>query len=522
MTTTEKETWIAEVDVIKAWLHYQLVRAYGPIPIKDVNLSVTDDTETTHVRRNTMDECIEYCVGKIDDVLERQHLMVNVQNPQTQWGRITKGVALMMKAKMLVTFASPLFNGNRDYIGLVDDLGVEIFNPRKSEDEQTALWQRAADACKDAIDFFDDVDILTGGGKPQLYRYMNTTAYGGSLSEQTLLKLTIRGSLVDRESTDVIWADTRTWTSNYQIQSYPRDFSVDLVNNTGVRNNLAVSLKMAELFYTKNGLPIRYDSSWDYDARFNTSTIANHDFYMENGQVGVNLFLNREPRLYATLGVDRGLWFAGGISTTTQGRYIHARQGEYSRNWSDQSVNMTGIWPKKVVHWETAVTTTTGTGRTIYTYAWPVFRLPDLYLLYAEAINEAGDSAANRSEAIIYLDKIRERAGIPTVEEAWTSEFSTDPTRHTTQSGLREIIRQERGIELMFEGQRFWDIRRWKTAVAEYEKPFTGWNLGASEPVDFYKETLVFNRKFYPREYLWPIPTEEILRNNKTVQNYGW
>lgn len=78
---------------------------YGPIPIKDVNLSVQDDTEVTHVFRNTMDECVEYCVNKMDDVLGRNHLMITVHDQATELGRITKGVALMMKAKMLVTSA---------------------------------------------------------------------------------------------------------------------------------------------------------------------------------------------------------------------------------------------------------------------------------------------------------------------------------------------------------------------------------------------------------------------------------
>src|SRR5699024_6537715 len=128
ITEEERRRWIAEVEVIKVWLHFYLIRMYGPIPIKDVNHSVQDETDVTHVFRNTMEECVDYCVNKIDDVLERNHLMTQIHDQATELGRITKGVALTMKAKMLVTFASPLYNGNRDYAGVSDRRGIEIFN----------------------------------------------------------------------------------------------------------------------------------------------------------------------------------------------------------------------------------------------------------------------------------------------------------------------------------------------------------------------------------------------------------
>ena len=227
--------------MIKAWLHFYLIRMYGPIPIKDVNLSVQDDTEVTHVFRNTMDECVEYCVNKMDEIIARNHLMITVNDQATELGRITKGVALMMKAKMLVTFASPLFNGNTDYAGLTDRRGIEIFNPDKTEEQKVALWRQAADACKDAIDFFNEI------GQNELYRFTGTQF--GNISEQTRLKLSIRGSFVERWNSDVIWADSRSWPQLYQIQAYPRDFNASQANTqTTNRNNFAVPLKIVNQF----------------------------------------------------------------------------------------------------------------------------------------------------------------------------------------------------------------------------------------------------------------------------------
>ncbi|WP_352422398.1 RagB/SusD family nutrient uptake outer membrane protein [Proteiniphilum sp.] len=512
ITLEERNRWVAEVDVIKAWLHFYLIRMYGPIAIKDVNLSVQDDTEVTHVFRNTMDECVEYCVDKMDDVLSRNHLMITVQDQATELGRITKGVALTMKAKMLVTFASPLFNGNTDYAGLTDRRGIEIFNPNKTEEEKTALWVRAADACKEAIDFFDEI------GQNELYRYTGTQF--GNISEQTRLKLSIRGSLVERWNEDVIWADSRSWPQAYQLQAYPRDFNATQANSqTTNRNNFAVPLKIVDQFYTKNGVPMREDKTWDYISRF-TPKIAGTDqlYYLQVGEATAGMFFDREPRLYASIGFDRGIWFGQG-NTSETGQAPHARSGEYSGNQISHSWNVTGIWPKKILHW---LTVCSGTTTVTYTrYPFPVFRLPDLYLMYAEALNEAYNTQEARNEAIRYIDLVRERAGLEGVTESWSA-YSTDPSKYQRQNGLREIVRQEKLIEFVFEGHRFWDLRRWKMAMDEYNKPVTGWNLDASDPALYYRETWIYTRNFTPKDYFWPISDEEILRNKNTLQNYGW
>ena len=90
-----------------------------------------------------------------------------------------------------------------------------------------------------------------------------------------------------------------------------------------------------------------------------------------------------------------------------------------------------------------------------------MIRLTDLYLLYCEAINEAeGPNGAHSADLFKYLDAIRERAGIPGVKKSW-DEFSNNPGYYNTQPGMREILHRERQNELVFESQRFWDIRRW-------------------------------------------------------------
>jgi len=515
MSLAEKNRWRAEVETLKVYFHFYLVRMYGPIPIKDVNLTVQDDTELTHAYRNTLDECFNYMTHKMDSIINLHHLPDFLLDEASEFGRITQGIALMIRAKIQLLAASPLFNGNTDYIGLKDNRGIEIFNPVKSEEEKNRRWVEAAQACKEALEFFQALQL------DALYYFNDIT-----LSQTTNQVLSIRGAMTERYpyNPEIIWANTNFWPQAYQQQAHPRDFNSDRASNqTSNRNNHAVPLKIANWFYTKNGVPMNEDKTWDYSNRFVPRLIGDDQRYLLYiGGTTVGLNFDRELRYYASLGFDQGIWYGQGNPTganaeTTQ--HLEARRGGYTANTVTHSWNTTGIWPKKCIHYRTSFTGSTTINYILYPF--PIFRMADLYLMYAEAMNEAYNTQDARNEAIRYIDKVRARAGLDGVAESWTN-YSSDPGKYQRQNGLRDIVRQEKTVEFVFEGHRFWDVRRWKTAMEEYNKPITGWNLLYSAPADYYTETLVFSRRFSPKDYFWPIATEEILRNSNTVQNYGW
>lgn len=103
------------------------------------------------------------------------------------------------------------------------------------------------------------------------------------------------------------------------------------------------------------------------------------------------------------------------------------------------------------------------------------------------------------------MDKIRARAGLLGVKESW-EQHSRKSNKFRTQLGLREIIQRERAIELMFEGQRFWDVRRWKIADKEYNKTLMAWNPRGKTVDTYYQLTAMYTQQFVaPRDYFWPI-----------------
>ena len=152
-------------------------------------------------------------------------------------------------------------------------------------------------------------------------------------------------------------------------------------------------------------------------------------------------------------------------------------------------------------------------------FPWPEFRVADLYLLAAECLNETMESPS--SEIYEYVDIVRERAGLEGVVESW-AKYSTNPDKPSTKAGMREIIHREREIELAWEGSYFWDIRRWKKGVKEFNRVITGWNVKATEVADYYTVTSLQVQKFTYRDYFAPIPESDIIKNPQLIQNPGW
>jgi hypothetical protein len=148
-------------------------------------------------------------------------------------------------------------------------------------------------------------------------------------------------------------------------------------------------------------------------------------------------------------------------------------------------------------------------------------RLPEILLYCAEALNEADDTPEARNRAMQYVDMIRERAGLEKIAGAWSA-YSSNPTKYQTQEGLRQIIRQERTIELAFEGKRYWDLRRWKTAPEVLNAPVQAWDLTKRDAADYYKPVSIFEQKFGLKDYFSPVPDSEMQRNANLVQNLGW
>ncbi|TCC99797.1 RagB/SusD family nutrient uptake outer membrane protein [Pedobacter psychroterrae] len=501
----ERDRWIAEAKFLKAYYHFWLIRMYGPIPLKKENLPVSAGIEEVKVRRDKVDDCFNYVVQLLDEAAAPEMLPNRIDNEAAELGRITRPIVLALKAYVLVTAASPLFNGNSDYIGFTDNQGTALFNTTIDQGK----WEKAAAACKEAIELCE-----MNGSK--LY-YYSQSGQQYNVSDTTRIQLNIRNSLTEKWNAEIIWGNPNSTASTLQVQATTRGLDPAKRTNGGVAGNLGVPIKVTEVFYSDRGVPITEDSEWDYAGRYELKTAGQEERYnLKYGYTTASINFNREPRYYASLGFDGGIWYGQGRFNDNDPWYLMAKKGQSASTIANHSHNATGFWPKKLVYYTNVI----GDGNT-YTkidYPWPVIRLADLYLLYAEALNETTGPGA---EVYKWIDRVRERAGLQGVVTSWQT-ASVNPGKPGVKDGMRDIIRQERLIELAFEGQRFWDLRRWKTAISELNKPITGWDLAQVTSAGYYREKQIFKQVFTTRDYLWPIRETEMLANKNTVQNPGW
>ena len=512
----ERLRWLDEVKVLKAFYHFWLMQMYGPIPIVENNISVGASAEETNVFRDPVDDVVNYLVQLLDEVIEGENLPGVINYIYTEQGRVTMPVAKALKAKILVLNASPIFNGNTDFNSLVDSQGNSLVN--QTYDSQK--WVLAKDALYDAIESAES-------NGHQLYEFSQQIPINGELSEQVIQELSQRAAITEPYNSEIIWAYGPEWSGDLQMWCQPR-WSADHSALFGfTKKSHAPTLNMVETFYTNNGVPIDEDITWNYGNRYDVvstplldSNNENyHEYYIEDNYSTSKLHTYREPRFYSTVGFDGGKWFSLETTNINNIPYLDAKAGALSGKQGFEIYSITGYFAKKLVHYENVISQE---GSTIKGYSFPIIRLTDLYLMYSEALNEVKESPD--SEVYEYIQKVRDKAGLDSdgdLVNTWQL-YSSSPSKPSTKDGMRDIIHQERMIELALEGHRYWDLRRWKLADEYFSKPIRGWNIFRPDVEGFYEVENIYYRNYLIKDYLWPISQNELLRNPNLVQNPGW
>ncbi len=496
----ERLRWIAEAKFLKAYYHYYLMRMYGPIPIIRNVIPVDAPENELQLAREPVDVGVDYLASLLDEAAT--NLPPQIFDTQDELGRVTRQVALGIKGELLLMAASPLFNGNTDLAGYTNKDGTPLFNTTYD----ATKWQRAKDAIKAAI------DVAEANGH-KIY-YKNDFTF--DVSETTKTKVSVRQAICEPFNEEVIWSNTNSTT--YWLQ---RICMMPLADNVAAREARMIfspTIGSASKFYTKNGVPIEEDKTLNFsDITQLREAGAEDAINIEQGYRTSILNFDREPRFYADLGFDGAIFYKRDSNADETKFHIESKFKDYAGSFDAFDFNISGYFIKKVVNWEYSFNEN-GTG-SYKIYAWPELRLADLYLMYAEALNEVEGPTA---EVLQYVDAIRDRAGLEGVATSWQN-YSTSPNKYTTKDGMREIIHRERTIELAYEGKNFWDIRRWKKAVREFNNSIRGWNVFGSTEESYYRVLTLDQQTFVsPRDYFWPIYDRTLIQNPNLVQSPGW
>jgi hypothetical protein len=523
MQSSEKAEWKAQAKFLKAYYHFLLLQKYGPIVITDKVVPADAPPSELYVSRNKIDDCFNYIVRTMDEAIPD----LTPRKDGNDLGKVDMLAAASIKARVLLFRASPFYGGKTTFFSNFLDHDKKPFFPIDDDAATTkAKWKDAVDAINQAI------ELCQQYGR-KLYTYTKPVLLA-DLEDLALNKKNIETLYDLRMVMADPWNEELIWGSSYnpsragmgiaaniklpQNQGYVGDnFTTDWAWNC-----LSASYRMVERYYTKNGLPLDEDKTFSRETMHELTVTpgpADPEYPETRGILQpnaetINLYLNRELRFYANLGITGSYFRSHTNRIRTQ---IYAGQGG---GYAGVPIFYlwTGIGIQKVVH----INSKSGGWSQYVRYPAPIIRMADLYLMKAEALNEYLD--APNQEVYEAINTVRRRAGIPTVEEAYTGTSVTQGAlnKHTKKTGMREIILQERGIELAFEGSRFWDMLRYNRAPEEFSTPVLGWMEKESLGKDFFRLEAKESHIFTVRDCLYPIDLDELNINSNLIQNPAW
>lgn len=425
-----KKQYIGEVRYIRAWTYYCMGRSLGGVPIvKDqvFDYQPNMDITTLQIPRATEAELYDYIISECQ---EAEKLLTKSTN--THNARANYWVAKMLEARAALTAASLATYNTTTEHPMLRTSGGEVGIPASRAQE---YYQIALAAAKDVIENSPYKLMISSDNTPQ------------GLADNFYKAVCQKDG-----NTEVIWCfdfvapgKTHGFTTNNLPKSIAQDNGSD---------RLSILLNLVEAYEPLDATEDEKGTS----VPFNIGTLENPVFY-DNP---TDPFLERDPRLMGTVLVpestfggqtielqagqlvkENGIWVEKTGSRNSydeEHRLITANNGPFGGN--DREINRTGFYPRKYLD-ATPAAGTIGRGSDM----WNVhFRISEAYLIAAEAQWELSRNNSD-AEALKYINEVRARAGIKPL-----------------QTIDHQKIMHENRVEFAFEGQRWWQLKRWMEA----------------------------------------------------------
>lgn len=538
-TSEDEAQWRAEIKFCKAWAHFRLMNLYGPIPIVDT-LQSRNAASSDFPGRSHYDYCTDYVVRLLD---EAAAVLPATYSMGQMYGRANATVCAALKSRVLLYDASPEWNGSFPYKTWKNDTyetpgyGKELV----SHEYDRSKWERALQAALDAIRIAENqggrklMDLETANkiaesqGVPLPYVPGITEQYNTELNKST-----------EQQDTNLL-NELRTFLERVRMLRYVSNSTetegnkeiLFITPDVGDRGQEAIpyrtymqsngqwwdgysgdnpTFNILEHFYTANG--VRPEDDPNYPSKADWLKSAQKYGQRVDREEIINFNVGREPRYYADFSYDGDDY--GSLIRDGQPFRVNLRSSDaqgYDPNHANRNLCQTGFFTKKWIRPNLRLSGNSGGNFYTY-YPRPILRLAELYLNAAECYCELGQT----QECLRYLNVIRERAGVRDLTE-------NDITDKMT---LRDWVHNERTVEFYFEGQRYYDLRRWCEAPEVLSKPRRGldsFRSGRYNPTfDQLNTEVVVDQPFAwsNRLYLMPIRPSELYSNPNLVQAPGY
>jgi hypothetical protein len=456
LSAARKTKLIAEARFMRAWYYFALVRLYGGVQL--MGDEVNDELPSYEYKRNTYKECVDYIVKELDEAAKNLPNSLNID--ASDYGRVASGACKALKARVLVTAASPLHNGKSVGTGSI----VPLIAYAATYDQ--TLWQKAADACKAVVDL------------PE-YALLEDNATQPGLGFKNMF-------ITDRKNTEYIFVYNKANSKELETMWFPwsrtgitslaySNPSENMVKTFGMKDGKSITASSAAYPYNPNNPYVNRDPRFDYSIIYNQALVCNRT---TTSMDKVDIYFNKATNALTGDGILQ----------------YHTNTGYYSRKMCNDVAPYNSLSVKR---------------------AYPIMRLAEMVLGYAEALNELGQT----EQAVAQVIKIRKRAGILTGAD---ERFGI--ATNISQADLRTLIQNEYRVEFFQEGHWYYDTRRWRTAELTEKQTVDATYITKELDGTFTYATRVYiNSAFQNTMYFAPFPLSEVLKGKGSlVQNPGW
>lgn len=510
LSEDDRTWWKGEAEFLMAYFYFLLMTEYGPVPIVDpnnysVDAILTSINKNEGVSRPTFDEQVDYIDKLLVDAASKLDISYKKSN-SARAARANATAAKFLRARLWLYAASPLYNGLLNPATGVSFPQLMIKNKDGKNllpaSPEASKWAKAVEYCKDA---------------------MTTAAQGGY-------------KMIDKEGSGF-----DNYKKNFTVPrgGAPGDECIYYLQavSSGDLINIGLPLSWAgysgfcptqehvDEYFTAKGLSPNDDPDW-----VNASGFYSYKSSRENGGFDIkilNKFTKRDPRFYCNILFPGQCSYAMLDGTTESTDKSWAKEPTKDKNWYRPWVEGQDGFGAKAGNdytingylcckWIQTDASSSSRGDNMVA----IFRYSELVLNLIESAfeNDVVKRADPLSDNDIFTnwDMLRDRVGLPHVKTAY--EAAGIPL---TIPKLRELIRNERRVELAFEGHRYFDNRRWLDAQRE-KGPKHGFSILSAENGGFWNQVPYINVVFYDKKYFVPIPQDEINKNPALSQNPLW
>lgn len=484
-----------EVHFLRAYYYHQLVRYYGGVPLISKVYGLNEDFST---ERNSFEDCVNYILKDCDSALTL------FGTKGLAKGRSNKLAVMALQSRILLYAASDLHDMPTAKAKSPTVIGAfakpEILGYISGT--RAERWLKAKTAAKALLD--------AGGGG---YKLNLTAPVSADQGKNNYLSISMGGK--SKAPGADASAENEIFFARYTVANQPEGMQqIGLYNGPNGYHNWAGNEPIQQLVD-------------DYEMMDGTR------FDWNNPIQKASPYDNRDPRFYVSILYDGATWkprdkISGNVDPVNQiqtGKYILAGGTILAGLDTRQSTieNWNGSWSGYYMRKFTDPDPNLVDNNSRQFVPWAFFRYTEAVFNYAEACIELGEDA----EARTWLNKIRFRAGMPAITESGAA--------------LKDRYRNERRIEMVFEEQRYHDVRRWMIAPATLGRKIKFISIigtlkpGAQAPSPYRYDKTIFdytynpvedngleNRQWLDKMYFVPFSKDESNKNTKLLQNPGY